>query len=232
MKHGFLWLTDHTGLCIKVGRYRYLPTFIHIMNRKNRKNQEILKTIKKRGIFRIRDLKTTGIHPEYVRRLLKKGVIRREGKGVYALETMEPTEHHSLAEIAKRVPHGVVCLISALRFHDFTTQLPHQIWVAIDVKAKAPKVKDIAARIVRFSGEALKQGIEEHNIEGVKVKIYSPAKTVADCFKYRNKIGLDVALEALRECIRKRLATRDDIFRFAKICRVANIILPYLESLS
>ncbi len=219
-------------LYIKVGRYKHLPTIGHTMRKKRSNNNETLKIIKKQGIVRMRDLKTAGIHPEYVRRLLKKGVIRREGKGLYALETMEPTEYHSFAEIAKRVPRGVICLISALRFHDFTTQLSHQIWVAIDVKAKAPKINEIAARIVRFSGDALKQGLEAHDIDGVKVRIYSPAKTVADCFKYRNKIGLDVALEALRECLRKRLATRDDIFKFAKICRVTNIIRPYLESLS
>lgn len=202
------------------------------MSKKHSKSSKIVELVKKCGFIRPRDLKSANIHPEYLRRLLKKGIIRREDKGLYVLETMEPTEHHSFAEVAKLVPSGVISLLSALRFHDFTTQLPNQIWMAIDVKARAPKIRNINLRIVRFSGKAMKQGIEQHDIEGVKVQIYSPAKTVADCFKYRNKIGLDIAMEALRECLSKRLATRGEIYKYAKICRVENVIQPYMESLS
>lgn len=201
------------------------------MGIRHSKTEQVLKLAKKLGFLRICDVKAAGIHPEYIRRLVKAGKLVRVGRGLYRLEGGKVSEHHSLAEAAKRVPNGVICLLSALRFHDFTTQLPHQVWVAIDVKARMPKVNGFPLRGVRFSGDALNKGIEEHMIEGVKVRICSPAKTVADCFKFRNKIGLDVAVEALRECWRQRLATMDDLWRFAKICRVANVMRPYMESL-
>jgi len=121
-------------------------------------------------------------------------------------------------------------LLSALRFHELTTQAPFEVWMAIDGKARAPKEEIIPLRIVRFSGKALTAGVESHSIDGVKIKVYNPAKTVADCFKYRNKIGLDVAVEALRDCWRKKSATADQLWHFAKVCRVANVMRPYLES--
>ena len=163
--------------------------------------------------------------------LHRRGLLERVGRGIYAAKESKVTENHSLAEVAKRVPHGVLCLLSALRFHQMTTQLPHEVWLAIGFKARSPKPDGLVLRVVRFSGKALTSGIEEHIIEGVPVKIYNPAKTVADCFKYRNKIGLDVALEALRDCKKQRRATMDDLWRFAKVCRVANVMRPYLESL-
>jgi predicted transcriptional regulator of viral defense system len=141
-------------------------------------------------------------------------------------------EQFTLAEACKRVPHGVVCLLSALQFHDLTTQAPFEVWMAISEKAWLPRVAYPPLRIVRFSGAALTSGIEEHQIEGVPVRVYCPAKTVADCFKYRNKIGLDVALEALRACWKKRRATMDDLWEAAKVCRMANVMRPYLESLA
>jgi predicted transcriptional regulator of viral defense system len=141
------------------------------------------------------------------------------------------TENHSLAEATKRVPKGVVCLLSALRFHNLGTQLPSEVWMAIDRKAWAPKMIGIRLRIVRFSGSALTSGIERHKVGGVTMRVFSAAKTVADCFKFRNKIGLDVALEALRACWRERRATMDEISNYARICRVANVMRPYLESL-
>jgi predicted transcriptional regulator of viral defense system len=142
------------------------------------------------------------------------------------------TEFHSLEEACKRVPHGIVCLLSALRFHGLTTQAPFEVWLAIDRKARLPRLGALPLRIVRFSGRALKEGVEEHRIEGVPVKTYNPAKTVADCFKYRNKIGLDVALEALRDCRRQRKCTNDELWRYAKVCRVANVMRPYMEALT
>jgi predicted transcriptional regulator of viral defense system len=126
----------------------------------------------------------------------------------------------------------VVCLLSALRFHDLTTQAPFEIWLAIGEKAWRPRMKYPPLRIVRFSMAALGAGIEKHQIEGVTVHVYTPAKTVADCFKYRNKIGLDVAIEALRECWRARRCTMDDLWHFAGICRVRNVMRPYLEALT
>ena len=149
---------------------------------------------------------------------------------MYVSQDAELSEHQTVVQAALRVPHGVVCLLSALRFYDLTTQSPFEIWMAIDVKARAPKEDIIPLRIVRFSGKALTSGVETHTIESVNVKVYKPAKTVADCFKYRNKIGLDVAIEALRDCWRKKLATSDELWHYAKVCRVARVMRPYLES--
>ena len=168
----------------------------------------------------------------YLRMAADEGAIMRVGRGLYVARGARPTEHHSLAQASKRVPHGVVCLLSALRFHGLTTQSPFQVWLAISDKARLPKTDEPPLRIVRFSQKTLAYGVQEHRIEGVPVRIFSPAKTVADCFRYRNKIGLDVALEALRECRRKRRATSDELWQAAKVCRVANVMRPYLESLS
>ncbi len=153
----------------------------------------------------------------------------RHARGVYALADSSVTEHHSLAVAAKLVPRGVVCLLSALRFRGLTTQDPHEIWMAIDFKAHKPSLKSPALRIVRFSGQALLEGIETPLIEGVLVRIYCPAKTVADCFKHRNKIGIDLAIEALRDILRMRKATVDDVHQLPTVCRVAKVIRPYLE---
>jgi len=144
---------------------------------------------------------------------------------------LELAEHHTLAEACRCVPHGIVCLPSALRFRELTTQAPFEIWMAIEGKAWRPRVDWPVMRFIRFSGAALTEGIGEHRIEGVTVKVYSVAKTVADCFKYRSKIGLDVALEARCDCHRHRKCTNDGLWRFAKICRVANVMKPYLEAM-
>lgn len=192
---------------------------------------KVLDLAKVRGVLRPRDLARADLPTDYLWRLYRKEKLERVGRGLYALPGADLTEHHTLAEAALRVPRGVVCLLSALRFHDLTTQAPFEVWMAIDVKARRPKEEIIPLRIVRFSGEALTAGVVEHKVEGVSVKVYSPPKTVADCFKYRNKIGLDVALEALRDCWRKRLATADDLWRYAEVCRVARVMRPYLESL-
>ena len=194
--------------------------------------EKITRLARESGIIRPRDLEAYGIPREYLRRLCDKGVLERQSRGIYTLRDAELTEHHSLMQACKRLPKGVVCLLSALRFHGFTTQAPFEIWMAIDRKARLPKAEGVSLHLVRFSGEALTEGVERHGIEGVEVSVYCPAKTVADCFKYRNKIGLDVALEALRECRRERRCTVDDLWRFAKICRVANVMRPYLEALS
>jgi predicted transcriptional regulator of viral defense system len=183
------------------------------------------------GVLRPRDLDPLGIPREYLSRLVEGGVLLRTGRGLYSLADADTTENHDLARVGKRTPHGVICLLSALRFHDLTTQLPFEVWIAIGVKARAPKVTSPQLRVVRFSGQALAAGVEEHRIEGVPVRIYGVAKTVADCFKFRRKIGLEVALEALRDCWKQRRATMDDLWRYAKVCRVANVMRPYLESL-
>jgi predicted transcriptional regulator of viral defense system len=144
-------------------------------------------------------------------------------------EGSDVTEHHSVAEAAAAVPQGIVCLLTALRLHGLTSQAPFEVWMAIDGKAWKPRIVYPPLHIVRFSGSARATSVEKRVIEGVSVKLTTPAKTVADCFKYRNKIGLDVALEALRECLRQRRATRDEIAAAAAVCRVANVIRPYME---
>jgi predicted transcriptional regulator of viral defense system len=151
---------------------------------------------------------------------------------LYALPGRPVSAHGTLAEVARRAPKGVICLLSALRFHDLTTQAPFEVWLAIDNKAAAPKLDYPLLRIVRFSGAALTEGIEEHIVDGVTVRVTSVAKTVVDCFKFRNKIGLDVALEALREAWHDKRMSSDEVWRYAKICRVANVMRPYLESLA
>ena len=192
--------------------------------------QKMLSIAQTRQILRPRDLEALGIPREYVLRLMRKGIVRRLGRGLYELADLSPTEHHSLAVAAKEIPHGVVCLLSALRFHELTTQNPSEVWIGIHVKARLPRNSSIKHRIVRYSEKTLKSGTRTHKIEGIPVKIFTPAKTVADCFKYRSKIGLDVAIESLKDSLKQRKATVDEIVRYAKICRVSRVIQPYLEA--
>ena len=194
------------------------------------KSKKVLDIARKAGIFRAHELSKQGIPRVYLQRLEQQGLLVREARGLYTLPDAKVTENHSLAEAAKRVSHGVVCLLSALRFHGLTTQAPSEVWLAIGWKARAPKTDAQPLRIILMSGKALTEGVEKHQIEGVAVKVFSPAKTVADCFKYRNKIGLDVALEALRDYRRKHRAGMDELWYFANICRVAKLMQPYLEA--
>lgn len=164
--------------------------------------------------------------------LHKKGLLERVARGVYVSADRNPTEYHTIAIASKRFPSSVVCLLSSLQLHGLTTQIPHQIWLAIEQKQHRPKEPSLPIRVVYFSGKAFTAGIEEHKIEGVSVKVYTPAKTVADCFKYRNKIGLDVAIEALKDAVRQRKCTNDDLYHYAKIQRIWNVMRPYLEAIS
>jgi predicted transcriptional regulator of viral defense system len=200
------------------------------MDKKEKITEKVLSMAKSRGMIRVRDLIEKGIHPEYLRRLCKKDLLTKIGRGVYIPAGSEVTQNVGLAQVAKRVPHGVVCLLSSLQFHDLGTQSPFEVWIAIDRKSARPHIDYPPLRIVRFSGIALTEGIEKHLIEGVKVKVFNKAKTIADCFKYRNKIGLDVALEALKDCRQRRLCTNDELWKYAKICRVSNVMRPYLEA--
>ena len=192
----------------------------------------VIALARRRGVIRTRDLTHRGIAPVYLRRLEKEGILVRSARGLYRLADSDVTEHHDIAAAAKRVPHGVVCLLSALSFHGLTTQLPVEVWLAIDRAARHPKTEWPPLRVVRMSGRALTEGVESRRIEGVRVRVFNVAKTIADCFKYRNKIGLDVALEALREVWRGQRVTMDDLTRYARICRVSRVMRPYLESLT
>ncbi len=196
------------------------------------KYQQILDFVREVGILRVRDLAERGIHSEYLRRLYKKGLVKRVGRGLYMLPDAEISVHHTLALASKWAPRGVICLLSALQFHEIGAQMPFEVWMALDRNAAAPRIDYPPMRIMRFSGKSLDEGVEIHFLEGVEVKVYCPAKTVVDCFKYRNKIGLDVALEGLKECLRERRCTNDDLWRYARICRVANVMRPYLEAMS
>ena len=181
-------------------------------------------------MLRPADLERAGLPPEYLLDFKRRGLAETAARGTYVPAGHEPTENHSYAIVATRVPQGVLCLLSALSFHRLTTQNPSQVWLAVDQKAWAPRLSYPPIRLVRFSGEALTSGVEEHHVEGVKLRVYSVAKTIADLFKFRYKVGLDVAMEALHEGLKARRATRDEIMRYARICRVARVIQPYLES--
>ena len=193
--------------------------------------KKLITLFKRNGVVRPRDLEASHIPREVLQRLYKNGIVQRVGYGLYRLSAASISEHYTLAEVSKSVPMGVVCLLSALRFHGLTTQAPHEIWIAVDTRAYTPKMA-IPVHFVRFSGVALTEGVVTHKVDGVKVKVYCPAKTVADCFKYRNKIGLDVVLEALRESQRARVCTVDELWHYAKICRVGVVMRPYMEALT
>lgn len=191
----------------------------------------ILDMVRKAGVIRPRDLDALGFPRRYLSRLHRRGLLERSERGLYRLPGTESTENRGLEEVAKRVPRGVVCLLSALRFHGLTTQNPFEVWLAIPRGSALPRPFHPPVRRFVFSGAAYSEGIEEHVLEGVTVRVYSAAKTVADCFKARNKIGLDVALEALRTYWRERRGTMDDLWRYAKVCRVDKVMRPYLEGL-
>ena len=195
---------------------------------------KILKYATQKGAICPKDIEKMGIPRLVLYRLYRKGDLVRVNRGVYSLRDIEPTEYHSYVTVAVTFPNSVICLLSALQYHELTTQMPHKVWIALDrqVDRISRKPSRLPVSIVRFSGEAFSLGIETHQVEGVNLRVYSAAKTVADCFKYRNKIGLDVAIEALTDCIRQKKATRDQIWQYAKICRVANVIRPYMEAIS
>ena len=200
------------------------------MSKYSQNMEKAVNFAKKHGMIRVRDAVKEGIHPENLRRLCKKGLLLKMARGIYIPADSEISHNVGLAQVSKRLPNGIICLLSALQFHDIGTQSPFEVWVAIDQKAAAPRIDYPPIRIVRFSGNALSEGIEVHQIEGVEVKIYNKAKTIADCFKFRNKIGLDIALEALKDSRQRKLCTTDEIWEYAKLCRVSNVMKPYLEA--
>ncbi len=194
-------------------------------------HQKVLDLAAERGLIRPRDLTERGLPTVALTRLVRHGRLQRVGRGLYSLPDRPVSEHNALAEVARKHPQAIVCLLSALRFHDLTTQSPFEVWLAIPNKARAPKMDYPSLRIVRFSGAALTDGVEENAIDGVPVRVTSVARTVADCFKFRNKIGLDVALEALQEAWRAKRVSMDDLWHYATLCRVTNVMRPYMESL-
>lgn len=194
------------------------------------RQQQILELARGKGIIRAEDVEALGLSRNYLYRMHKEGLLEKRAVGLYTLPAAPVTENSSLAEVAKRMPHAVVCLISALNYHKITTQIPHEIWLTIPRGSWRPDVEYPPINLTYVSGPAYSLGIQEHVINGVAVKIYSPAKTVADCFKFRNKVGLDVAIEALREAWRSRKVTMDELVEAAEVDRVSKIMRPYLEA--
>jgi Predicted transcriptional regulator len=193
--------------------------------------KQILALACKQPLLRARDLAAHGLSTMTLSRLVAAGKLQRVARGVYSLPQRAISAHRSLAEVAIRVPRGVVCLLSALRLHGIGTQAPFEVWLAIPQTMPTPRLEQPALRVVRMSGSALSEGIEKVDVDGVGVPVFNPGKTVADCFKYRNKIGLDVALEALGEAWRARRVTMDELWHYATIDRVHNVMRPYLEAL-
>jgi len=183
------------------------------------------------GILRTGQAIRSGIHPSTLYSMRDDGTLEIVSRGVYRLADSEPLGNPDLVTVATRIPLGVVCLISALSFHELTTQIPHEVHVALSRGSEEPRLDHPPIRTYRFSGEAFTEGVEIHKFDGVSVRIYNPEKTLADCFKFRNRIGLDTAVEAVRFYRERRPVKVDDLMRYASICRVKKIIRPYLEAI-
>jgi predicted transcriptional regulator of viral defense system len=194
--------------------------------------QQLMRLMRKRKLLRARDVAEQGLPTITLTRLVQADKIERVARGVYGLPGAATSEHRSLAEVAIRVPRGVVCLLSALQFHEIGTQAPFEVWLAIPNRVAAPRIAYPAIRVVRMSDDGLTEGLQRKRIDGVEVPIFNPARTVVDCFKFRNKVGLDVALEALREGWRERRFTMDELWHHATRQRVANVMRPYIEAIT
>ncbi len=191
--------------------------------------QRILTLVQARGYVTARTVSRAGVHTQELTRLVAEGTLERVGPGRYRLASAEITEHHGLVLAATAAPEGVICMLSALGFHGIGTQLPAEVWLAIERGRRPPKVTNLRLRIVRLSGPAFHEGIEVHEIERQRVRVYGVAKTLADLFKARNRVGLDVAVEALREAWRDRRFRMADLARAARACRVERVMRPYVE---
>ncbi len=183
------------------------------------------------AFFRPRDLEPLEITFAELQRLVASGIVEKLGRGRYRLAQIAPNEFESVAMVCSTVPRGIVCLLSALRMHEIGTQSPHEVWLALDRKARKPTRLPAQVRIVRFSGPMLSYGIHTRDILGVPVRLTSPARTVVDCFRYRSKLGIDIAIEALRDAVRSHKATVDEIVRAAEVCRAGTVLRAYLEAL-
>lgn len=197
----------------------------------NTYQQSVLALLQQQGLLRASELDAIGVPRVVLSRLTASGQLERVGRGLYRLPGSTASEHESLATVAVKVPQAVFCLLTALQFHELTTQLPRQIWIAMPRGSHVPRIDYPPIKMVQMAGDTYSTGMEEHERDGIKLRVYGIAKTVADCFKHRNKIGLDVALEALKEVRAKRKASADELWHYAKICRVANVMRPYLEAI-
>ncbi len=193
---------------------------------------QALKLLKARRVLRQKDFIAAGISPETLARMVRDEALERPARGMYQLRNSRIPASHVLAEATLLVPKGIVCLTSALQFHELTLQMPSAVWMAIERTAWKPKVDYPAIRFVRFSGSAMTDGVSKHRITSVEVAITEPARTVVDCFKYRNKIGIDIAMEGLREGLRRKSFKPDDLWRYARAARVWTVMRPYVEAMS
>ena len=194
----------------------------------NSMTKKIMAMAHRKGQLSSADLIKIGASRTALAYLAKKGILRRIARGVY-VPAEQISENETLQAVSLAVPHGVICLLSALQFHEITTQIPMEIWIAVERNQTIPKNKDLSLCIVQLSHTHFSCGIEQHQLQGSTIRVYSPAKTVVDCFKFRNKIGLDVAREALKDSLAQKKATVDEIYRHAKICRMLSVMRPYLE---
>jgi predicted transcriptional regulator of viral defense system len=194
--------------------------------------EKVLKLARKLGVLRPRDLKSSGVPRTYLKQLVERGDLLKTGRGLYIQTGVTMTENHSLAEAAKRSPRGVICLLSALRFHGLTTENPSAVWLAVPRGTRPPKSATPALRVAMFSGEMMTAGIQRHVIQGVSVPVYCVSKTVADCFRFRNRIGVNIAVEALRDAWQGKKAAAGELWHYARICRVLNVMRPYFDSLA
>jgi predicted transcriptional regulator of viral defense system len=183
------------------------------------------------GMLRTSQALKLGIHPRTLYEMRDSNRIVQLGRGLYRLADATESEHLDLISVAMRVPDGVICLISALAFHEITTEVPHEVYLAIRHGKERPRLDYPPLRVFRFSEETISAGVEKHKIEGVTLPLFNPAKTVADCFKFRHKIGVDVAVEALKLCLTRKKAKPVQIMHYARLCRVERVIRPYLEAL-
>jgi len=183
------------------------------------------------GVLRMSEALSAGIHRRMLYSMLGAGVIEQLSRGLYRLTDLPPLGDPDLVSVARKVPSGVICLISALAYHEITTQVPHEVYVALERGAEPPRLGHPPIRIFWFSGQAFTLGIQTHKIDDVTIRIYSPEKTIVDCFKYRNKIGLDTAIEALKLYREKKRFNPEDLMQIARVCRVEKVMRPYLEAL-
>ena len=183
------------------------------------------------GVLRTMEAVRHGVHPRTLYAMRDAGTLEQLGRGLYRLADLPPLGNPDLVALALRVPDGVLCLLSALAVHEITTQIPHEVHVALKRGAEPPRLEHPPVRVFWFTGKAFTEGVETHELDGVGARVYGPAKTVADCFKYRNKLGLDVALEALKLYLREKRGRPDDLVRFARVCRVEKVMRPYIEAL-
>lgn len=200
------------------------------MTKASTQRARVLELLSTQPMMRLKDFTVHGIGPETLARLLREGVVVRPARGLYQLADAPADARHALAEASALVPKGIICLTSALQFHGLTLQMPSAVWMAIDRTAWRPRIDYPPIRFVRFTGWALTEGVERHRIEGVEVAITDPARTIVDCFRYRTKVGIDVAMEGLREGLRQRKTTSDRLWRYGKKARVWSTMKPYVEA--